>query len=243
MTCIFGYELFFTSYFAVKTMTDCQGDGEGTVSPMELFEKLNAQGEKVRSLKSAKAEKVSDTFFQIYISIFVQMQIVISGSQKGWTDDFPEHCFLSWHTVIINNIKVTRHTGHHWSLYYYENFDWYSCGMDVTLTRATVTPPWQWHYLTTPMSIGGPFKNIMIDCTLNPQRSGVHACFGSKGRTSSWWVYCNYIYCNSDIAPHLLTVDMYKSVHKSCIWMNISQTNLWLINIFIPEVVHTYRRN
>lgn len=83
MTCIFGYELFFTSYFAVKKMTDCQGDGEGTMSPMELFEKLNAQGEKVRSLKSAKAEKVSDTFFQIYISITVQMQIVIPGSQKG----------------------------------------------------------------------------------------------------------------------------------------------------------------
>lgn len=106
-----------------------------------------------------------------------------------------------------------------------------------------VPPPWQWHYLTTPMSIEGPFKNIMIDCTLNPQRSGVHACFGSKGRTSSWWVYCNYMYCNSDIAPHLLTVDMYKFVHKSCIWMNISQTNWWHINIFIPEVVHTYRRN
>lgn len=65
MTCIFGYELFFTSYFAVKKMTDCQGDGEGTMSPMELFEKLNAQGEKVRSLKSAKAEKVSFSRFTL----------------------------------------------------------------------------------------------------------------------------------------------------------------------------------
>lgn len=39
-------------------MTDCQGDGEGTNSPMEVYEKLTAQGEEVRALKTAKAEKV-----------------------------------------------------------------------------------------------------------------------------------------------------------------------------------------
>lgn len=39
-------------------MTDCQVDCEGP-SPMELYEQLNAQGDKVRALKSAKAEKVS----------------------------------------------------------------------------------------------------------------------------------------------------------------------------------------
>lgn len=40
-------------------MTDCQGDGEGAQSPMELYEKLTAQGDTVRTLKTTKAEKVS----------------------------------------------------------------------------------------------------------------------------------------------------------------------------------------
>lgn len=33
---------------------------EGAKSPMDLYEQLNAQGDKVRSLKTAKADKVSD---------------------------------------------------------------------------------------------------------------------------------------------------------------------------------------
>lgn len=37
-------------------MTDYQGDA--AKSPLELFEKLTEQGDKIRSLKSAKAEKV-----------------------------------------------------------------------------------------------------------------------------------------------------------------------------------------
>lgn len=53
--------LFFSPYLmdSVKKMTDCQGDCEGAVSSAELYEKLNAQGDKVRQLKTAKAEKVS----------------------------------------------------------------------------------------------------------------------------------------------------------------------------------------
>ena len=39
-------------------MTDSQG--EGATSPMELYEKLTAQGEEVRALKTAKAEKVNE---------------------------------------------------------------------------------------------------------------------------------------------------------------------------------------
>lgn len=68
MVRMFGCALFFSSYFAVKKMTDCQGDDEGAMSPMELYEKLNAQGDKVRTLKSAKAEKVSNIFFHMYNS-------------------------------------------------------------------------------------------------------------------------------------------------------------------------------
>lgn len=40
-------------------MAECQGDGEGAKSPMELYETLTAQGEQVRALKTAKATKVS----------------------------------------------------------------------------------------------------------------------------------------------------------------------------------------
>lgn len=40
-------------------MTDCPGDGERAMSPVELYEKLTAQGDQVRALKTAKAEKVS----------------------------------------------------------------------------------------------------------------------------------------------------------------------------------------
>lgn len=40
-------------------MTDCPGDGERAMSPMELYEKLTTQGDQVRSLKNAKADKVS----------------------------------------------------------------------------------------------------------------------------------------------------------------------------------------
>lgn len=39
-------------------MTDYQGDVKGASTPMELYEKLGEQGEKVRSLKSAEADKV-----------------------------------------------------------------------------------------------------------------------------------------------------------------------------------------
>lgn len=42
-----------------QKMTDCQGDGVVSATPMELYEKLAAQGDKVRSLKTAKADKVS----------------------------------------------------------------------------------------------------------------------------------------------------------------------------------------
>lgn len=40
-------------------MTECQADGEGAKSPMELYEKLTEQGDQVRVLKTAKADKVS----------------------------------------------------------------------------------------------------------------------------------------------------------------------------------------
>uniref|UniRef100_A0A3B4A7U7 Uncharacterized protein n=1 Tax=Periophthalmus magnuspinnatus TaxID=409849 RepID=A0A3B4A7U7_9GOBI len=37
-------------------MADC--DGEGAQTPLQLYERLTAQGDQVRALKTAKAEKV-----------------------------------------------------------------------------------------------------------------------------------------------------------------------------------------
>lgn len=39
-------------------MTDCEMDGAGGTSPMVLYEQLAAQGDQVRALKTAKADKV-----------------------------------------------------------------------------------------------------------------------------------------------------------------------------------------
>ncbi|XP_061651728.1 tryptophan--tRNA ligase, cytoplasmic isoform X2 [Phyllopteryx taeniolatus] len=51
-------------------MTDCQGDAAR--SPMELYEKLTAQGDKVRSLKTAKAEKAEiDAAVQLLLKLKV----------------------------------------------------------------------------------------------------------------------------------------------------------------------------
>ncbi|XP_004540508.1 tryptophan--tRNA ligase, cytoplasmic [Maylandia zebra] len=78
-------------------MTDCQGDGEGTMSPMELFEKLNAQGEKVRSLKSAKAEKAE-------IDAAVQLLLKLKVDYKQMTgQDYKAGCPPSENLIVSNN--------------------------------------------------------------------------------------------------------------------------------------------
>lgn len=41
-------------------MADCQGDIACDLTPMQLYEKLNLQGDQVRVLKSEKAAKVSN---------------------------------------------------------------------------------------------------------------------------------------------------------------------------------------
>lgn len=40
-------------------MADCQRDTDFDLTPMEVYEKLNLQGDQVRALKSEKAAKVS----------------------------------------------------------------------------------------------------------------------------------------------------------------------------------------
>lgn len=45
-------------------------DVERTMSPMELYEKLTAQGNQVRALKTANADKVSTTELS-YIRVYI----------------------------------------------------------------------------------------------------------------------------------------------------------------------------
>lgn len=57
-------------------MTDCQADGEGAKSPMELYEKLTEQGDQVRVLKTAKADKVSVSKLLCENSVLTALQII-----------------------------------------------------------------------------------------------------------------------------------------------------------------------
>lgn len=57
-------------------MTHCPGDGESAMLPLELYEKLTAQGDQVRSLKRAKADKVSYLYI-IFIYIYVPTDSVV----------------------------------------------------------------------------------------------------------------------------------------------------------------------
>lgn len=42
-----------------QKMMKCEGDGVVSTTPMELYDKVTAQGDTVRALKTAKADKVS----------------------------------------------------------------------------------------------------------------------------------------------------------------------------------------
>lgn len=78
-------------------MTDCQPDGEAAKSPMELYERLNAQGEKVRSLKTAKAEKAE-------IDAAVQMLLKLKVDYKQMTGkDYKAGCPPSENVIMTDN--------------------------------------------------------------------------------------------------------------------------------------------
>ncbi|XP_049595519.1 tryptophan--tRNA ligase, cytoplasmic [Syngnathus scovelli] len=63
-------------------MTDCQGDAAR--SPMDLYDQLTAQGEKVRSLKSAKAEKAEiDAAVQFLLKLKVDYKQVTGQDYKA----------------------------------------------------------------------------------------------------------------------------------------------------------------
>ncbi|XP_037096939.1 tryptophan--tRNA ligase, cytoplasmic [Syngnathus acus] len=63
-------------------MTDCQGDAAR--SPMDLYDQLTAQGEKVRSLKSAKAEKAEiDAAVQFLLKLKVDYKQATGQDYKA----------------------------------------------------------------------------------------------------------------------------------------------------------------
>ncbi|CAB1334900.1 unnamed protein product [Coregonus sp. 'balchen'] len=66
-------------------MTDCQGDGAGDMTPMDLYEKLTSQGETVRTLKTEKAAKADiDAAVQLLLKLKVDYkQVTVRfGSSK-----------------------------------------------------------------------------------------------------------------------------------------------------------------
>uniref|UniRef100_A0A8C4DCC0 Tryptophan--tRNA ligase, cytoplasmic n=1 Tax=Dicentrarchus labrax TaxID=13489 RepID=A0A8C4DCC0_DICLA len=65
-------------------MTDCLGDGEGAKTPMELYEELTAQGDQVRALKTAKAEKTEiEAAVQLLIKLKVDYKQVAGQDYKA----------------------------------------------------------------------------------------------------------------------------------------------------------------
>ncbi|XP_064185471.1 tryptophan--tRNA ligase, cytoplasmic [Anguilla rostrata] len=65
-------------------MTDCQAEGPGNMTPMELYEKLTAQGEKVRTLKTQKADKADvDAAVQLLLKLKVDYKAVTGQDYKA----------------------------------------------------------------------------------------------------------------------------------------------------------------
>lgn len=68
----------------VEKMTDCQVVAEGAKSPMGLYEKLTAQGDEVRVLKTAKAEKAEiDAAVQLLLKLKVDYKQVTGQDYKA----------------------------------------------------------------------------------------------------------------------------------------------------------------
>ncbi|KAG9336415.1 hypothetical protein JZ751_002762 [Albula glossodonta] len=66
------------------TMTDCQEEGPGNATPMEVFEKLTAQGDKVRALKTEKADKADiDAAVQLLLKLKVDYKTLTGQDYKA----------------------------------------------------------------------------------------------------------------------------------------------------------------
>ncbi|XP_030627447.1 tryptophan--tRNA ligase, cytoplasmic [Chanos chanos] len=65
-------------------MTDCEGDASVDLSPMELYEKLTAQGDKVRILKTEKAAKADvDAAVELLLKLKVDYKKITGQDYKA----------------------------------------------------------------------------------------------------------------------------------------------------------------
>ncbi|KAJ8341645.1 hypothetical protein SKAU_G00339360 [Synaphobranchus kaupii] len=65
-------------------MTDCQAEGPGNMTPVELYEKLSAQGDKIRVLKAEKADKSDiDAAVQLLLNLKVDYKTVTGQDYKA----------------------------------------------------------------------------------------------------------------------------------------------------------------
>ncbi|XP_036397987.1 tryptophan--tRNA ligase, cytoplasmic [Megalops cyprinoides] len=65
-------------------MTDCQAEGPINATPMDLYEKLSAQGDKVRTLKAEKADKADvDAAVQLLLKLKVDYKTLTGQDYKA----------------------------------------------------------------------------------------------------------------------------------------------------------------
>ncbi|XP_068436276.1 tryptophan--tRNA ligase, cytoplasmic [Clinocottus analis] len=84
----------------LKKMTDCSGECEGAKSPLELYEKMVAQGDEIRALKTAKAEKAE-------VDAAVQMLLKLKVDYKQLTgQDYKAGCPPSENPVDPGNVPA-----------------------------------------------------------------------------------------------------------------------------------------
>lgn len=82
-------------------MTDCEGDGSVALTPLELYEKLSAQGDKVRTLKTEKADKVSGWKAIVNVTHVVHLDLL---NVQG--DIHIAMCAIT--TKLVNYYKYTQ---------------------------------------------------------------------------------------------------------------------------------------
>lgn len=92
-------------------------DLERTMSPMELYEKLTAQGDQVRALKTAKADKVSTTeLSKIFICLLTSL--------IPRTTYLTNHFHYLWCPILNSSIHIMKLQSNSLFLYTEQKCKW-----------------------------------------------------------------------------------------------------------------------
>lgn len=92
-------------------------DLERTMSPMELYEKLTAQGDQVRALKTAKADKVSTTeLSKIFICLLTSL--------IPRTTYLTNHFHYLWGPILNSSIHIMKLQSNSLFLYTEQKCKW-----------------------------------------------------------------------------------------------------------------------